>query len=156
MNRIIPTRLRSHLASSFTLLRMVMILTLLAVMNVAALAGDFVLDYAIDADGKTDTGKLESCSYERICEIREAGLVVEIFVRPRSTGLPTMDMKIFGPPGCCYAAGAVEQFYSTLTPDLLRLSIYRRVQGERDEFVRNSFFQSERIGIIYLAFSHLR
>jgi hypothetical protein len=135
---------------------MIMLLTPLVVTNSAALAGDFVLNYAVEADGTTDTGKLANCSYEHICKIRAADLNIGIVVRPRTAGLPTMEMKVLGPPGCCYAPGIVEQFHSTLTPDLLRLPIYRRVQRERDGFVRNSFFQSEQIGTVYLAFSHLR
>jgi hypothetical protein len=136
-------------------LRVVMILTLLAVMNGAALAGDFVLDYAIDADGKTDTGKLENCNYEQICEIRATGLIIEIVVRPKTTSLPTMDMSVLGPSGCCYTAGVVKQFHSTLAPDLLRVPLYRRAMRERDEFVRTPFVRNERIGTIYLEFFHL-
>ena len=136
-------------------LRVVMILTLLAVMNGAALAGDFVLNYAIDADGKTDTGKLENCNYEQICEIRATGLIIEIVVRLKTTGLPTMDMSVLGPSGCCYTAGVVKQSHSTLAPDLLRVPLYRRAMRERDEFVRTPFVRNERIGMIYLEFFHL-
>ena len=151
----VQTELRLRVARSFTALRMITILTLLILTNVAALAGDFVLNYAIDADGKTDAGKLESCSYEQICEIRAVGLSIEIFIRPRTTGFPMLDMNVLGPPGCCHTAGDVEQFHSMLTPDL-SVAIYRRVMRERDEFVRTPFLQNERIGTIYLAFSHLR
>lgn len=55
-----------------------MLLTLLIVTDGAALAGDFVINYAVDADGKTETGRLADCSYEDICEIRPAGLIIEM------------------------------------------------------------------------------
>ncbi|WP_315704562.1 MULTISPECIES: hypothetical protein [unclassified Bradyrhizobium] len=141
---------------SLAALRMVMLLALLTVTNAAAWAEDFVLNYAIDAAGKTDTGKLENCSYERVCEIRAAGLMIKIVVRPDTTGLPTMDMNVLGPPGCCYTNEAAEQFHAKLTTGLLRVPIYRRVMRERDEFVRNPFSWNERIGMIYLTFSHPR
>ena len=155
MNRTMSTGWWSSAVCYLTGLRVVMILTLLAVMNGAALAGDFVLNYAIDADGKTDTGKLENCDYEQICEIRATGLIIEIVVRPRTTGLPTMDMSVLGPSGCCYTAGVVKQFHSTLAPDLLRVPLYRRAMRERDEFVRTPFVRNERLGMIYLEFFHL-
>ena len=124
--------------------------------NGAASAGDFILNYAIDANGKTGTGKLENCSYESVCEIRGADLNNQIVVHPSATGLPTMDMIVRGPPGCCYTADASQQFHLTLRPGLLRLAIYRRVWVEQDEFVRNAFLSNQRIGPIHLGFSQLR
>jgi hypothetical protein len=150
-----PTGLRLHATRSLTL-RIVMLLTLLAVPNVAASAGDFVLNYAIDADGKTDAGKLENCGYEHVCEIHAADLNIQIVVHPSATGLPTMDMIVRGPPDCCYTVDATQQLQTTLRPGLLRVAIYRRVWRDRDEFVRNAFLQTQRIGAIHLAFSQLR
>jgi hypothetical protein len=125
-------------------------------MNVAAAAEDFVLNYAIEADGKTGAGKLETCGYEHVCEIRAADLDIQILVHPGATGLPTMDMIVRGPPGCCYTVDATQQFQTTLTPGLLRVAIYHRVWRHGDDFVRNAFLQTERIGTIHLAFSQLR
>jgi len=119
----------------------------------AAFAHDFVVNYAVEANEKTDTGKLDSCDYEQVCEIRAAGLNIEILIKPGVTGLPTIDMTVRGQPGCCYGADAGETFHSTVGPGSLRLAIYRRVQRDRDEFVRNAFFQNQRIGTIHLRFS---
>jgi len=87
--RTISIGRRAPAACSLIALRMVTLMTLPVGTNGAALAGDFVLDYAIDADGKADTGKLADCSYEQICEIRVADLRIEILVRPRTTGFPS-------------------------------------------------------------------
>jgi len=156
MNRIMPTELRLHAAFSLATLRVVMLLAILAVTNVAASAGDFVLNYAIDADGKTDTGKYENCNYEDICEIRAADMSIEILVHASATGLPTMDMIVRGPPGCCYTVDATQRLQTTLRPGLLHAAIYRRVWRDGDEFVRNAFIETQRIGTIHLAFSQLR
>jgi hypothetical protein len=154
MNWIIPTKSRLHTGRLFIASGLVMLLLLVAT-NLAS-AKDLVLNYAIDVDGKTDTGKLTNCRYNHVCEIRTVGLIVKIVVRPRTIGLPTMEMNVQGPFGCCHTAGAVEQFHSTLKPGLLRVTVYRLVRKERDEFVRNELVQSEPIGTIHLAFSHLR
>jgi len=94
VKRSISIGRRAHASCSLMALRMVMHLTLLVGTNGAALAGDFVLNYAVDADGKADTGKLADCSYEQICEIRVADLRIEILVCPRTTGFPTLDMTV--------------------------------------------------------------
>ena len=129
---------------------------LLAFSSSTAFAGDFVINYAVDANGNIDAGKLESCGYERVCHLRAAALNIEILVHRRTTGLPAIDMVVQGPPDCCYSADADEQFHSTLGSGLLRLAIYRRSWRNRDDFVRSQFLYSERFGIIHLGFSQLR
>jgi hypothetical protein len=133
---------------------MLMLLAPLVVTNAAALAGDFALVYAIDANGKRDSGKLEGCSYEQQCEIHAAGLIIGVLVHSRATGLPTLQMSVLSPSG--HGLGTGDQFQSTLTPDLLRVPIYRQVMKGRDEFVRNSVLMNERIGTVYLNFSPSR
>ncbi|XUM22260.1 hypothetical protein ACRAVF_01115 [Bradyrhizobium oligotrophicum S58] len=118
-------------------------------------AHDFVLIYAVEANEKMDSGRLDNCDFERICEIRAAGLNIEILVRTDVTGIPTIDMTVRGQPGCCYGADASETFHSAVKLGSLRLAIYRRVLRDRDEFIRNAYFQSERIGTIHLRFSQV-
>ncbi|WP_139025058.1 hypothetical protein [Bradyrhizobium sp. STM 3843] len=101
---------------------------LIVAVTQACAAGDFVLNYAIDTNGNTDAGKIESCRYEEPYEIRPVGLRIRIYVHPRKKDLPSLDMDVLGPPGCCYTADAAEQFHVAIKPGLVRLPIYRGVR----------------------------
>ncbi|NPU12299.1 hypothetical protein HL666_16115 [Bradyrhizobium sp. 83002] len=116
-------------------------------------AHDFVLNYAVEANEEIDVGKLDDCDYGQSCEIRAAGLNIGIVVQRGVTDLPTIDMTIEGPPGCCQVADASATFHSIIRSGSLQLAIYRRVKRDRDEFVRSGFFQNEQVGRIHLRFS---
>jgi hypothetical protein len=121
-----------------------------------ALANDFVINYAIEANGKTGSGKLEHCDDERICRFHAAELDVDIAVYADSAGVARMDMIVRGAADCCYTVDAERQFRSIVKPGLQRLAIYRRMRAARDDFVVSAFSWNKRIGTIYLELSRTR
>ena len=153
---IVVVRPRQNRGSHFVARLAAVWFLLLAFSFCQAAASDFVINYAIEANGKTDSGKLENCDDERICRFRAADLDVEILVYPGDAGVATIDMIVRGPPGCCYFADAEKRFRSTVKPGLLRLAIYRRMQAARDDFVRNAFSWNQPIGTIHLGVSRSR
>jgi hypothetical protein len=53
--------------------------------SAGASAADYSVAYAIDANGKSDVGKIETCNYDKRCEIESAnsGLSISLlFPRP--------------------------------------------------------------------------
>ena len=116
-----------------------------------AMAGDYTLNYAIDADGKSDAGKVETCGYETTCDIESAnsGLSLSLFfLQPDHKSI---ELRVKGPPGCCYSADANRIFYLEIAPTLLRVPIYQGRPRRGNEFVQN-----ERLGYVYLQFSNMR
>jgi len=119
--------------------------------SAAASAGDYSVAYAIDANGKTDKGIVDTCKYIDVCEITSADLGVTLslgFTRPDHDSI---ELEIRGPPGCCYSADAKLTFYLGTRRGLQRVPIYVGHQRKGNEFVRN-----ERFGVVYLEFSNLR
>jgi hypothetical protein len=43
-------------------------------------AGDYSVTYAIDGNGKNDVGKIETCDYDKPCEIKPVGFGLSIFL----------------------------------------------------------------------------
>ena len=147
----------SHLVARLTSTRLTPVwLLLLALSGGPARAGDFVINYAIEANGKTGSGKLEHCDDERICRFRAADLDVDIAVYADSSGVARMDMIVRGAADCCYTVDAERQFRSIVKPGLQRLAIYRWMRAGRDDFVMSAFSWNKRIGTIYLEFSQAR
>jgi hypothetical protein len=119
--------------------------------SAGASAGDYSVTYAIDANGKNDAGKIETCVYDKACliESASAGLSISMdFPRPDHKWV---QLEVMGPPGCCYSYDAIRRIYLEIKPGLLRVPIYdgraRRV---------NEFVQNKRFGVLYLEFSYLR
>ena len=119
--------------------------------STGASAGDYSLTYAIDANGKNDAGKIETCEYVEPCEIRPAGLGLWIslsFIRPDHRWV---NLVLYGPAGCCFSADGIRTIYLEIKPGLLRVPIYEGRARRGNEFVQNN-----RFGILYLEFSNLR
>jgi hypothetical protein len=119
--------------------------------SAGASAGDYSVAYAIDANGKNDTGKIENCSYDKACEIESAssGLSISMgFFHPDHSGV---QLEVRGPPGCCYSADAIRTIYLDIKPGLLRVPIYQGRARRENEFVQN-----KRFGVLYLEFSNLK
>jgi len=119
--------------------------------STGASAGDYSLTYAIDANGKNDAGKIETCEYVEPCEIRPAGLGLWIslsFIRPDHRWV---NLVLYGPAGCCFSADGIRTIYLEIKPGLLRVPIYEGRARRGNEFVQN-----KRFGILYLEFSNLR
>jgi hypothetical protein len=126
-------------------------LALFLLSSTGASAGDYSVAYAIDANGKNDTGKIETCKYDKACEIESAnsGLSISMgFFHPDHSGI---QLEVRGPPGCCYSADAVRTIYLDIKPGLLRVPIYQGRERRENEFVQN-----KRFGVLYLEFSNLR
>ncbi|WJR76486.1 hypothetical protein [Bradyrhizobium sp. NP1] len=109
------------------------------------------MTYAIDANGKTDTGRVDSCTYTETCHIESHAIGLSIsltFIRPDHASI---DLEMEGPTGCCYSSDAAETIHLETKPGLRRVPMYRGRERRRNEFVRN-----ERFGVLYLQFSNLR
>ena len=115
-----------------------------------AAAGDYSVKYAIDAGGKNDAGKIESCEYIRLCFIESDSLGLSIdlsFVREDHSWV---ELHVYGPAGCCYSADAIRTIYLEIKPGLQRMSIYQGRSRRRNEFVQNRKF-----GVLYIEISDL-
>ncbi|WJR76484.1 hypothetical protein [Bradyrhizobium sp. NP1] len=126
------------------------LLALLLSMSCAA-AGDYVVTYAIDADGKIDTGKINSCRYAKPCDVSAAGLILSMSLKFARQDEAWLDLFVVGPPNCCYSADAKRTIQVKVTPGLMRVPIYQGRLRKGNEFVRN-----ERFGVLYFEFSDLR
>lgn len=116
-----------------------------------AAAADYSVTYAIDANGKTSAGKIETCDYETLCFIEAPGLGLQISLSFNHSDRRWVELYIDGPPACCYSSDATREFYLQITPGLLRVPIHQGRARRRNEFVRNHKF-----GVLYLEFSNLR
>lgn len=116
-----------------------------------AFAGDYSVIYAIDANGTTDAGKLDTCTYVKTCEIRSEGLRMRIELHAHWPDRRSVVLTIYGPNGCCYSADANDEFYVDVKPGLQKLRIYAGRRRQQNEFVLN-----ERFGILYVEISDNR
>jgi hypothetical protein len=117
----------------------------------SASAGDFTLNYAIDVGSATDAGKVDSCTYLSFCEIKSADLRMRLMINVHRPDHRSVELRIYGPNGCCYSDDANDIFYLDIKVGLQRLPIYAGRRRQRNEFVLN-----ERLGILYLEFSDIR
>ncbi|MGJ4994584.1 hypothetical protein ACQR0Z_09245 [Bradyrhizobium sp. HKCCYLS3077] len=146
------TRPKKHKAGWALTRRLAVGFILLALFCRPAIGGDFALNYAVEAEGKTGSGRLESCGPERVCRFRAADLDVEVLVHPDTDGFAAIDMVVRGAPGCCHTIDSRERFELLVKPGLLRVAIYRRMSSGPDDFVRTPFSWSRRVGTVYLEF----
>jgi hypothetical protein len=119
--------------------------------SAGASAGDYSVTYAIDADGKNDAGKIETCDYDKPCEIRPVGFGLLIFVSFIHPDHRSVQLRVYGRRGCYYSADAATTIYLDIEPGLLRVPLY-----EGRERRGNEFAQNRRFGVLYLEFSSLR
>jgi hypothetical protein len=115
-----------------------------------ASAGDYSVTYAIDANGKNDAGKIETCNYDKPCEIEPVGLGLSIFLSFIRPDHRSVQLHVYGPRGCCYSDAATT-IYLDLEPGLLRVPLYEGRARRGNEFIQN-----KRFGVLYLEFSNLR
>src|SRR3954453_23800308 len=116
-----------------------------------ALAGDYIVHYALEVDGKTDAGTMESCEYVRRCQILSSATGVQVtlnFIYPEHR---VVHARVQGQPGCCYFADAVDSVSLNPKSSFHHLDIFEGRARRRNEFVDN-----RRVGVLYLSFSDLR
>lgn len=119
--------------------------------NSKAAAADYVVNYALEVDGKTDTGKKETCEYARPCEIvsESAGVrVVMNFTYPDHRSVYT---QVYGRLGCCYFRDGVDSISLDPKLPLHHLQIFEGQVRRQNEFVQN-----RKVGVLYLNFSDMR
>jgi hypothetical protein len=117
-----------------------------------ASAGDYSVTYAIDANGKNDAGKIETCEYVESCEIEPVGFGLSIFLGFMHPDHRSVNIEVYGRRGgCCYSADATRTIYLNIEPGLLRVALYEGHARRGNEVVRNKKF-----GVLYLEFSNLR
>ncbi|WP_257168599.1 hypothetical protein [Bradyrhizobium sp. SRS-191] len=155
VGHVIAVETRRHRAAGFVAQWLAVGLFLVAFVCGPA-AADVVLNYAVEADGKTGSGQLESCGPDRICRFRAADLDVELIVYRDADGVTMMDMVVQGASGCCYTVDTQQRFRAVLKSGLQGFAIYRRMSSGSDEFVRTPFSWNRRIGTIYLGFQKSR
>jgi hypothetical protein len=114
-------------------------------------AADYVVNYALDVDGKTDAGKKETCEYVRPCEIisESSGIrVVMNFTYPDHLSVYT---HVYGRLGCCYFRDGADSISLDPKLPLHHLQIFEGRARRQNEFVQN-----RKIGVLYLSFSDMR
>lgn len=127
------------------------LLAFLLLSTVDASAGDYSVTYAIDANGKNDAGKIETCNYSKPCEIKPVGFGLWIFLTFIHPNHRWVELDVSGQPGCCYSADADSTINLEIRPGLLRVPIYQGRKRRGNEFVQN-----KRFGVVYLEFSNMR
>src|SRR4051794_34971697 len=70
--------------------------------NSNAVAADYVVNYALDVDGKTDAGKKETCEYVLPCEIISETAGVRVVMNFSYPDHRSVYAHIYGGLGCCY------------------------------------------------------
>jgi hypothetical protein len=117
-----------------------------------ASASDYSVTYAIDANGKDDTGIVETCEYVRACEIEPVGFGLSIFLSFMHPDHRSVNIEVYGRRrGCCYSADATRTIYLDIKPGLLRVPLYEGRERRGNELIQN-----EKFGMLYLEFSNLR
>jgi hypothetical protein len=127
------------------------LLAVFLVSSAGASAGEYSLAYAIEANGRNDVGKIETCDYDKPCDIDAPGLGLRISLSFIHADHDEVELYVDGPSGCCYSNDAIRTFYIEIKPGLLRVPIYQGRARRQNEFVQN-----KRFGVLYLAFSNLR
>jgi len=119
--------------------------------SAAASAGDYKVTYAIDVEGRTDAGTIETCVYKDICHITSASLNLTIslgFVYPEYRFVYA---DVSSRWGCCYFSGGDPSIGLDPTPSVQHIPIFVGRMRAAHEFVQNA-----KVGVLYLAFSDLQ
>jgi hypothetical protein len=81
-----------------------------------AAAADYIVNYALDMDGKTDVGKKETCEYVRPCEIVSESAGVRVIMNFSYPDHLSVTTHVYGRLGCCYFRDGVDSI--SLDPKL--------------------------------------
>src|SRR4029079_11852387 len=109
---------------------------LLALPSADVSASEYSLNYAIDANGKTDAGKIV-CDYDKICKIVPVGFRMSLSISFILPGHSSAHLEVVGGLGCCYSDDANKTFYLDIEHGLLRIPLYEGRARRVNEFVQN-------------------
>jgi hypothetical protein len=115
-----------------------------------AAAADYSIAYALETNGKTETGKLENCTFDEACRIRfhtmDAIARLTYFSEPVGRGdvMLTMD----GDSACCYFRDGNDRI--SLDPKV-RLHAVRFYAGRARR--GNEAIRNQELGVLYLSFA---
>lgn len=119
-------------------------------MTDTAFAADYSVAYALEADGKTETGKIESCHSVGSCRIKfhaiDATAELSYFAHP--TDSDKIVLSMWGDSACCYFGDGNDTISLDPTKQLHAVAIYAGHARRRNEFIQN-----QRLGVLYLSFA---
>jgi hypothetical protein len=118
--------------------------------NGSARAGDYIVTYAIDADGVIETGKLDSCVYRSSCMIEFGRMGLLVFLVVERSGSYHVNLSDNG-RSCCYFADATSSIALDTKVPIQRLRIFEGRRRRKLEVVQN-----DEIGVLDLIVSDLR
>ena len=116
--------------------------------TVPAFAVDYTVAYALEVDGKTETGKIENCNSVDACRIkfRTMDASADLYF-PKSAGDEKIVLSIWGDSACCYFSDGAEQISLDPAKPLHTVTIYAGHARRRNEVIRN-----QALGVLYLSF----
>jgi len=119
-------------------------------MTDAVYATDYSVAYALDTDGKTETGKLENCNSIDTCKIKfraiDATARLSYFANPPDGDKIVLSM--WGASACCYFSDGNDTIRLDPRKQLHAVPIYAGHARRRNEFIQN-----QRLGVLYVSFA---
>ncbi len=115
-----------------------------------ASGADYSVAYALEAGGKTETGKVEGCNSSDSCLIKfrtmDATAHLSYFVQPADGDEIVLSM--WGDSACCYFSDGKDSIKLDPAKRLHSLTIYAGHARRGNEFIKN-----EVVGTLYLSFA---
>lgn len=125
-------------------------LVMFCCLSAPAMAGDYVVAYAIDAYGNHEFGKLENCTYKSVCTTRDNRLEFTIFVIVNGPHDQNASVSMSRPrSGCCLFSDGDDSKQFDVREPVNSFTIFEGRKRKQNEFVRNRM-----IGTLYIAFSN--
>jgi hypothetical protein len=118
-----------------------------------ALAADYSVAYALAANGKTETGKLESCNSIDTCRVKFQTMdaTANLSYFSRAVGGDKIVLSMWGDSVCCYFNDGNDSISLDPTARLHAVTIYAGHARRANEVVRN-----QKLGVLYLPFGPSR
>jgi hypothetical protein len=118
-----------------------------------AAADGYTIAYVITAHGRSDVGKVETCRYGRLCEIRSNAFGLSFDVSLRSARdhaqVSIFGGVRFGEPGCCFFASGTRDAQVKPSNHPIRLPIFA---GKGQPSSGIVLILNDPVGVLYLDF----
>ena len=136
------------------LLRALLIAIALAVaMSRPVSAADYSVAYALEVEGKTETGKIENCNTVDSCVIkfRSFNATAHFYYSSAPTSGNKVVLSMWGDSACCYFRDGADTI--SLDPEmrLHTVTVYAGHARRGNEVLNN-----EKLGVLYLSFAMSR
>jgi len=118
------------------------------VTNGCAGAAEYSVAYALEVNGKTETGKIENCNSVDTCRIkfRTMDATADLTYFSNASGAGEVLLSIWGDSACCYFRDG--NYSTSLDPNkrLHTLTIYAGHARRGNEVVNN-----QKLGVLYIS-----